>query len=158
MAQHACAMACLIWIVASQSFGQEPDKLEHVRSFYVDSFGDKAGCAELRASVVAGLRRLHGIRVVADRTRADAIVSGTGEIWIRGYYSLNPRVRNVTSDARAIYDGYLSVELKGSHDEILWSYLVTLRRPRNGGVARNLADQMVKRIGSVIGGKSKPPA
>jgi hypothetical protein len=148
-------LACLAVMMMPPLSGQVPDGLETVRSFYVESFGDKPGCAELHDSLVARLRRLHGIQVVSDRSRADIVVSGIGEIWIRGYYSLNPRVRDVTLDAQPIYDGYLSVELKGTDDKILWSYLVTPRRPARGGMARKLADAMVKRIAEALGGKKK---
>jgi hypothetical protein len=148
-------LACLAAIMTPGLSGQVPDRLESARSFYVESFGDKPGCAELHDSLVARLRRLHGIQVVSDRSRADIVISGIGEIWIRGYSSLNPRARGMTLDAQPIYDGYLSVELRGTDDKILWSYLVTPRRPARGGMARKLADAMVSRIGEALASKKK---
>jgi hypothetical protein len=148
--------AWLAWMVAGPLFGQNADTLKQVKTVYVEPFGNKPGCEEMRASVVSRLRRSRGIEVVSDAGHADAVLSGSGEMWIKGYYSLNPRVRSVSSDAHAIYGGYLSVELKGRHNEVLWSYLVTPHRGGAGELARNLADQMVKQMGVAISGTAKP--
>jgi hypothetical protein len=146
----------LAWMAAAALLGQNADSLKQVKTVYVAPFGDKPGSGELRASVVARLRKSRAIEVVPDAGHADAVLSGTGEMWIKGYYSLNPRIRNVSSDAHAIYGGYLSVELKGKHNEILWSYLVTPHKGGAGEVSRDLADQLVKQIGTAISATGKP--
>jgi hypothetical protein len=88
--------------------------------------------------------------VAASPQAADAVIGGTGETWIRGYYSLNPRVRSVGSDAHPIYGGYLSVELKGRGGETLWSYLVTPRRFGPEDIGRNLCGQIVRKLVEVL--------
>lgn len=136
---------CAAWIVIGHA-GQLGLSLQQIKSVYVDSFGAKPGAKELRASLIAALEKSHKVKVAATPGQADAVLGGSGETWIRGYYSLNPRVRYVTSDAHAVYDGFLSVELKSPHEETLWSYLVTPRHFGQERIDRNLADQMAKKI------------
>jgi len=126
--------------------GQTAETLRDVKRVYVEPFADKSGAPELRADLIVELRKSHRLIVVKSPQEADAVISGTGESWIRGYYSLNPRIRSVTGDAHPIYGGYLSVELKGRQSETLWSYLVTPRRLGPEDIGRNLAGQMVRRL------------
>lgn len=139
------ACCCAAWIVIGHA-GQPGVSLQQIKSVYVDSFGAKPGARELRASLIAALEKSHKLKVAAAAGQADAVLSGSGETWIRGYYSLNPRVRYVTSDAHAVYGGFLSVELKSPREETLWSYLVTPRHFGPEQIDRNLADQMAKKI------------
>lgn len=125
---------------------QTADTLRAVNRVYVEPFAGKSGAPELRADLIVELRKSHRLMVVKSPQEADAVLSGTGESWIRGYYSLNPRIRSVTGDAHPIYGGYLSVELKGRQSETLWSYLVTPRRLGPEDIGRNLAGQMVRRL------------
>jgi len=142
-ARMACC--CAAWVVIGQA-AQTGLSLPQIRSVYVDSFGGKPGAQELRASLIAALEKSHKLKVASTPGQADAVLGGSGETWIRGYYSLNPRVRYVTSDAHAVYGGYLSVELKNSHEETLWSFLVTPRHFGPEPIDRNLAEQMAKKI------------
>lgn len=121
--------------------------LAAVKRIYVAPFPDKPGATELRAGLIEELRKLHRITLAASPQDADAVISGKGETWIRGYYSLNPRARSISSeDAHPIYGGYLSVELKGQGSETLWSYLVTPRRFGPEDIGRNLGSQMVHKL------------
>lgn len=131
--------------------GQTAVDPRQVKSVYVDSFGDKPGARELRAGLVAALEKSRKLKVAATPAEADAVLTGAGETWIRGYYTLNPRDRYSLSDAHAVYGGYLSVELKGNKDETLWSYLVTPGRAGAEQIDRNLADQMAKKILAAVG-------
>jgi hypothetical protein len=128
---------------------QTAQTLGAVQRIYVEPFAAKPGAEALRAELIAELIAIsgksHRIAVVKSPSEADAVLGGTGESWIRGYYSLNPRVRS-TADAHPIYGGYLSVELKGRQSETLWSYLVTPRRSGPEDIDRNLASQMVRRL------------
>ena len=129
---------------------QSAATLSAVKRIYVEPFADKPGDAALRAGLIVELiaasRKSHRFAVVKSAPEADAVLAGTGESWIRGYYSLNPRMRSVTGDAHPIYGGYLSVELKGRQGETLWSYLVTPRRFGPDDIGRNLAAQMVRKL------------
>jgi len=81
---------------------------------------------------------------------ADAALTGSGAVWIKGYYSLNPRARSVGENAHPVYGGYLSVELKGRQNEVLWSYLVTPRRYGPDAISRNLAGQIAKKLAEAV--------
>jgi len=134
--------------------GQTAETLGAVKRIYVEAFAGKPGAEALRAELIGELiaasRKTHRIAVVKSAQDADAVLSGTGESWIRGYYSLNPRVRTVNGDAHPIYGGYLSVELKGRQDETLWSYLVTARPFGPEDIDRNLAGQIVRRLAEAL--------
>ncbi len=115
-----------------------------VRNVFVGSFGDKPGAAKLRAAVVGDLTRSGKFHVVEDPSGADATLDGKGEVWVSGYYSMNPRERSV-SDSYAVYTGYLSVELKDKKGETIWSYLAT-PHSSSGEVNRDLARLVVRKL------------
>ncbi len=71
-----------------------------------------SGAEKVYDDVIAELRKQNSITVVADESNADVILGGGGEIWVRGYRSLNPRSGRLPSDGTPVYDGYLSVELR----------------------------------------------
>lgn len=127
-------------------FGQSAERLGSVKRVYVGSFGDKTGALELRDNVAALLRKSHSVVVVKTPEEADAVLAGSGEVWVKGHFSLNPRQREVNADSQPIYGGYVSVELKGKGDETLWSYLATPRRYVGGDVFRDMADHVVKKL------------
>ena len=101
----------------------------------------------MRSEVVALLGRQAGITVVSAAPDADFILSGSGQTYIKGYVGTNPRVHYLNSDARPIYGGFLSVELKDHAHDTVWSYLVTPSRFGAEDINRNLARQVVQRIG-----------
>ncbi|HEY3836799.1 MAG TPA: hypothetical protein VGL72_09515 [Bryobacteraceae bacterium] len=119
-----------------------------VTRVFVESFGDKAGAASLRAEVVALLGRQPGVAIVNNAPDADFILSGSGQTYIKGYLATNPRVHYLNSDARPVYGGFLSVELKNHAHDTVWSYLVTPSRFGAEDINRNLARQVVQRIGA----------
>jgi hypothetical protein len=113
-----------------------------VRRIYVEPFAAKNGAAELRSAVVAELRKVPAISVVSARDEADAILSGDGEIWVRGYRSLNPRSGYSTANGTPVYTGFLSVELKDLKGDTLWSYLAT-----PAVAVTNISKDLSRRIG-----------
>lgn len=115
-----------------------------VKKVYVDALGDKKGASELREALVERLRKSHEVQVVSSAVEADAVITGSGELWIKGYY--NTSARPSKNNEVPIYGGMLSVELKGKNDETLWSYLVTPSKMRWTSVAQDLAAQIVKRL------------
>ena len=76
---------------------------------------------------------------------ADAIVSGDGETWIKGYRSLNPRSGRLPANGEPQYAGFLSVELRDTKGETLWSYLVTLG-PASENISKDLSKQIVRHL------------
>ena len=120
-----------------------------VKGIYVEPLGNKPGADALRAALIAELKKSHRVTVVSSPAAAGAVIGGTGETWIRGYYSLNPRARGVEG-AQPIYGGYLSVELKRRENETLWSYLVTPRRFGPEDIGRNLCGQIVHKLLEIL--------
>ena len=129
-------------------FAQAPANLNDIKNVYVDSFGDKPGGMDLRGKIVSELEKSRRFHVVDSASAADAVLAGSGEVWVKSYYSLNPRNRSVNSETQALYSGYLSIELKDKNGETLWSYLATPHSSATGDVSRNLAKLVVKKLES----------
>jgi phosphate transport system substrate-binding protein len=129
------------------------------KSIFVDSFGDKPGAAELREQVQSELQKLPKFRVVENRAEADLVLTGTGEVWVKSYFSLNPRNRSVNEDSQAVYTDYLSVELKDKKGETVWSYLATPHSSGSRDVSHTLAKVVAQKMnGDVADPPSTPPA
>jgi len=95
------------------------------RRLYVEPFTTPKSAEELRDDVISELRRNGSLTIVSNQADADLILGGGGEIWVRGYRSLNPRSGRAPSDGIPVYGGYLSVELRDGKGETVWSYLAT---------------------------------
>jgi phosphate transport system substrate-binding protein len=96
-----------------------------IRRIYVEPFATQTGPEKFREDVIAELRKLNSIPLAADVSRADAILGGGGEVWIKGYRSHNPQLGKVPPNGTPIYTGFLSIELRDKSGETLWSYLAT---------------------------------
>jgi hypothetical protein len=138
------------WLLAAHSLAAAT-----TTRIFVEPFGDKSGVAQLRDEIVKLLGKERGLVLISDRASADLILAGSGETYIKGYLSTNPRVRYLNSDAKPVYGGYLSVELKGRDQETIWSYLVTPRRFGPEDINRNLAGQMTRKLIEAIHERSK---
>lgn len=117
---------------------------------FVEPFADKTGAAPLRSELINLLRKGRGVEVVDASATADFILSGSGETYIKGYVGTNPRVRYLNSDAKPVYGGFLSVELKNREHDPVWSYLVTPRRFGSDDINRNLASQIVHKLIAIV--------
>ena len=139
----ACAIAG--YTFAWQASGQ----LAAIKKLYVEPFPSKAGSETLREDVIAQLRKLNSISVISDRGSADAVLSGEGEIWIKGYQSLNPRSGRSTSNGTPVYAGFLSVELKNAKGDTLWSYLFTPNSPSED-ISKDLSKRIAKYLSEAL--------
>lgn len=124
--------------VQSQTTG-----LHQVKKIYVDTFTGKLGGSELRQQIIDGLRKSPTIEVVPDQTNADAVLTGTGELWISGYVSISPHAS--ISNASPVYAGFLSSQLVSKDGEALWSSLVTPSRYASS-IQRDLSSQLVRHL------------
>jgi hypothetical protein len=97
------------------------------------------------------LRKVNTIALVASKADADAILSGNGEIWVKGYVSLNPRSGRWPSDGTPVYSGFLSVEIKGVDGVTLWSYLVTPGSPSQD-ISKNLSKRVAEHLIAALNG------
>lgn len=132
-----------------------PGRAETGKSIFVESFGDKPGASELHEQAISELRKSQKFRVTAAPAEADLLLTGTGEVWAKSHYSLNPRNRSVNADVQAVYTGYLSVELKDRKGETVWSWLATPHSSGSGDISRILARLVV---GKMSGEIADPPA
>jgi hypothetical protein len=118
--------------------------LSQVKRLYVGSLGAKQGATELHDKLIKRLRKARGIEVVANPSEADAIITGTGEIWVKGYISTSPKPS--PQNRQPVYDGYLSAELKGKDNETLWSYRATPGQFLWNGVTQDLVNRLAKQL------------
>ena len=119
----------------------QPDRPGAIRRLYVEPFVTKAGGEKLRRDLIAELRKVSSASLVSGESGADAILGGGGEIWIKGYRSLNPRSGRLPTSGTPVYSGYLSVELRNPKGETLWSYLAT-----PGAASDDVSKELSKRI------------
>jgi hypothetical protein len=135
--------------IAALLVSAAPAQLSGVHKLFVEPFAVKQGSEQLRSDVIAQLRKLPSISVVSDQASADAILSGDGEIWVRGYKSLNPRSGRLPSNGTPVYAGFLSVEVKDTHGETLWSYLVTPGAPSED-ITKDLSKNIAKHLAEAL--------
>jgi len=144
------------WIVTTVLLGLHAWCAGGPVRIFVEPFADKAGATQLRSELVNLLHKEHAVVVVDDAASADFILSGSGETYIKGYVGTNPRVRYLNSDAKPVYGGFLSVELKNREHDPVWSSLATPRRFGSDDINRNLAGQIVHKLAAELEQQRKP--
>jgi hypothetical protein len=117
---------------------------------FVEPLGTKSGAVQLRNELVRLLEKEHRVTLVSDVSAADFVVSGEGETYIKGYVGTNPRVRYLNGEAKPVYGGFLSVEVKNRERDTIWSYLVTPRRLGSEDINRNLTGQLIRKLVGAI--------
>ena len=134
--------------------------LSHLRGafihrIFVGDLGNKPQASEVRKQLISQLKKLKAFNVVFSSKDADLVLSGDAELFVREYYNLYVRAGTSPSNGRPIYGGYVSVELKSSSGETLWSYLATARTGSKDA-PHHLSEDIVKHLMDGIGGsKSK---
>jgi len=83
-------------------------------------------------------------------------LGGGGEIWVKGYRSLNPRSGRSPSNGTPVYAGYLSVELRDRNGETIWSYLATPGPSTD--VAKDLSKRIAKHVAEALQQDPMPSA
>jgi phosphate transport system substrate-binding protein len=125
---------------------------------YVEPFTTKTGSKALRDSLIGELRKMKSISIAPSESAADIILAGGGEIWIKGYRSLNPRAGTSPSNGVPSYAGYLAVELRDSKGDTLWSDLVT-PGSASDEVSKDLSKQIAKDVADALAHpQPAPPA
>jgi len=128
-----------------------------IRKLYVEPLTTKASSARLRDELLAELHKLPSVSLVASESDADIILGGGGDVWIKGYRSLNPRSGRPPSGGDPVYTGYLSVELRSTTGETLWSDLVT-PGSSDSDVWQTLAKKIVKDVSAALAHTDAPIA
>jgi hypothetical protein len=126
--------------------------LGQVERIYVSDMGNKNNSDELRKGLLWALSKSKHFILAPSPKEADVVLEAQGELYLKGYYSLNPRSGESPANGRPIYGGSLSVELKDRSGETVWSYLATLKTGE-GDAARALAKEAVKHLATTIEGK-----
>jgi phosphate ABC transporter phosphate-binding protein len=120
---------------------------------YVEPFttpsSTKAAPEQLRDHVISEIRKSNAFSLVPSESSADLILGGGGEIWVKGYRSLNPRSGTSPVNGTPVYGGYLSVELRDSRGETLWSDLVT-PDPASTNIARDISRIIARHISAAL--------
>ena len=138
---------CCFMIVAVLCTGagaERVDSLARAKTLYVGTFSGGAQAAQLRESLLRKLSKSHRFQLVQSPTNADAVVTGTGQIWVRGFVAINPRTP--ATDRQAVYAGYLSLEVAGVHDQPLWSWLATPGEHVWGSVFDDIAGRAANKL------------
>ncbi len=132
-----------VWFVAIAAplFAQSARTLQQVKTIYMESFGSSNTDEILRTNLIKRLEKNGGYRVVGDKSAADALVKGSGEVWIKNYLATN--WRSPATNRQAVYSGYLSVEVMGRDGVTLWSYLATPYKLIWTNIADELAGNLV---------------
>lgn len=136
----------LMIIALRPSFAQTAQELSQVKKLYVAPLSGGAGTNELRASLIKQLTKAKAgkFQIVENPSQADAVLKATGQLWITGYISVNPRAS--TGNRQPVYGGYLSVEVLGRGNEVLWSYLVTPTKFSSSSAPDDLSGNLVKQL------------
>jgi len=138
------SLLVLLFVSVSDARAQVATTLSQVKKIYVEPFGEGNEVAKLRDRTIEQLRHKAKLEVVPTRDQADAIIKGSGTVWVTGYVSVSPRAPAATR--QPIFQGFLSVEVIGKDNDPLWSYLVTPDKFRAGDITKDLAAQLVERF------------
>ena len=130
---------------------QVVNRLDEVHRVYLAFPPGKPSLAKVKSDLERSLRQ-SGVQVVPSSANADAVLAATGDVYVKGHVSLNPRSGIAPGRGEPVMGGYLSVELKGKGSETLWSYLAT---PKFGStqIERELSKRVAKELITAIRGK-----
>jgi PBP superfamily domain len=123
---------------------QTATTLSQVSKVYVEPFGQETAAIKLRDRTIEQLRRKANLEIVKSPQEADAVLKGSGSIWLTGYVSTD--LRSPSSTREPVFQGFLSAELVGRNNDPLWSYLVAPSRFRTRDVSSDLAGRLVDKF------------
>jgi phosphate transport system substrate-binding protein len=138
------AVGLLLTATFQSGSAQTVQSLSQIRRIFVEPLGEGTLGSEFRDRVIDRLRKDGHLTVVEAREQADAVMSGSGEVWVTGYVSVSPRTASTTK--QTVFSGFLSARVVGSNNEVLWSYLVTPRKVEWGGIVHDLADNLTTKL------------
>jgi hypothetical protein len=147
------AVLVLAFVPAIKAKGQNAESLSQVERVFVDSLGAEEGATELRAALIKALRKNSDIRVVAAASEADAVIRGSGKIWVTGSVRVGPH----GGISQKTWDGYLQVELVGKRNKTLWAFRATPSSFPWNGIVWDLASHLVKNLMVVLRGVRNGP-
>ena len=125
--------------------GQPASSLQSVKRVFLDGLGDKPELRAVKKDLATELRKTEIFAVADSAEAADATLTGRGDTWLKGYYSLNPRAGTSPANGQPVYGGYVSVELKDRAGVTLWSYLAT-PHASSKDIAHDLSKDVIKHL------------
>ena len=156
MAPHVLTRRTLwlaLWLLMAFSLrsvhGQTAQDLSQVKTIYLAPLANEHGSRELFASLVKQLRKSRKFQLLDSPTKADATLAAAGQMWVKGYFETNPR--SPGSSRHAVYGGFLSAELHGKDNQVLWSYLVTPTKFYWSSVPDDLSADLGKQLVIAVG-------
>src|SRR5271157_1975729 len=150
------AAGWMVVILAAMSLqAQTATDLSPVKKVFVSPMSGGNGAAELHQSLVKQLRKSGEFEVVATSSQADAVIKASGQIWVKGHFATSPRTPK--TNRQAIYGGFLSVEVVGADNAVLWSYLVTPSKFFWGSISEDLSDNLVREMVAARDKIGQPP-
>lgn len=126
------------------AWAQTAKSLSQIKTIFVEPLGHGALGNEFRERVIDRLRKDGHLTVVGTSEQADAVMSGSAEVWVTGYVSASPH--DPSASKQAVHTGFLSARVTGGNNEVLWSYLVTPRKIAWGGIVHDLADNLTAKL------------
>lgn len=123
---------------------QSTHVLSQVSKIYVEPLGHGKTGEEFRNRIVNRLRKNGGLVLVESADQADAVMTGTAEVWVTSHVALSPRSPSTTQ--HAVYSGFLSVRITAKDNQVLWSYLVTPSKFAWRGIVNDLADNLTDKF------------
>jgi phosphate transport system substrate-binding protein len=124
-------------------WGQRASTLSQVKTIHVQDFDGGDGATLLHDAIAQRLTKGR-FQLVPSADGADALLKGTGRVWVRAWASTNARTPQ--RDRRAVYGGYLSLELVGARGEPLWSWLVTPGKLTWNNIVDDLAGHAARKL------------
>jgi len=146
------ALAVLV-VLAMASLGQT---LKDVKAIYVDSFGNAEGADMIREKVINRLAKSQSVLVVLDIEKADAILTGIGEV-SKGYrHSASVGTYGGSAQGGTTYDATVAIRLITKDKQILWADEAKPARFFTRSVSSSVADKVVKNLLRAIENDRKP--
>jgi len=143
-ASRILAIGLLLTATVRSGSAQTAESLSQIRRILIEPLGQGTLGNEFRERVIDRLRKDGHLSVVEAGDQADAVMSGTAEVWVTGHVSVSPRTASTTK--QTVFSGFLSARVKGRNNEVLWSYLVTPRKVEWGGIVHDLADNLTAKL------------
>lgn len=143
-ASVACCLLALGVVAPPPAQAQKVRQLSQVRKIYVEPLTGLNGAKQLHESLLKRLEKSGLFQVVSNPAEADAVMKGSGTLWVRGYSAIN--VRDPAVNRQPIYGGYLSVRLTSADGEPLWSYLVTPSKLGWKTVVDDMTSKLVRQL------------
>lgn len=146
LAIHAFSALLLLLVCVGSPVarGQHADSLAHARTLFVEEFSGGSAAVQLRNALVHHLAKKGRFELVSTPDGADAVLRGTGQVWVRGFVSTN--ARTPAADRHAVYSGYLSLEVVGADAQPLWSWLAVPGRLVWSDIVDDLAGRGAQKL------------